>query len=76
MNDNEPASLKYVGNDELGKVLGELSASAQRGDLLSLAVRVYRPDGTYEDIVAGYKSEDERLAMLADLERRIRTETN
>lgn len=76
MNDDEPARIKYVDKDEVVKVLKELSAHAQRGDILSLSVRLYNKDGTYQDIVTGYKTEEERLTMLADLQRRIVTETN
>ena len=76
MNDDQPAKLNYVDEDEAKKVLEELTARAQQGDIETLAVRLYLKDGTYQDIVTGYKNEEERLAMLADLQRRINTETN
>lgn len=76
MNDDEPAKLNYVEEDDAEKVLEELTALAQQGDIETLAVRLYLKDGTYRDIVTGYKTEEERLTMLADLRRRINTETN
>lgn len=75
MNEKESV-IKYIDEDNLLEQLKELKARAQQGDIESLAVRLYLKDGTYQDIVTGYKTEEERLVMLADLQRKISTETN
>lgn len=75
MNEKESV-IKYIDEGNLLEELKELKARAQQGEIESLAMRVYLKDGTYQDIVTGYKTEEERLVMLADLQRKISTETN
>ena len=75
MNDKETI-IKYIEEDNLVEEFEELKARALQGDIESLAVRLYLKDGTYQDVVTGYKTEEERLAMLADFHRKISTDTN
>jgi len=75
MNEKESV-FEYVGEAKLQERLDELKTRAQQGDIESLAVRLYRKDGTYQDVVTGYKTEEERIEMLADLQRKINTKSN
>lgn len=68
--------FQYVGIDELDEQIKKLNDRVQHGDIESLAVRLYLKDGTYKDIVGGYETEEERLAMLADLQDKINTKSN
>ncbi len=75
MNQKESV-IKYIDEDNLLEQLKELETRAQQGDIESLAVRLYLKDGTYQDVVTGYKTEEERLIMLAELQRKVSTQTN
>lgn len=74
--DEKESVIQYVDEDDCLAQLKELIALTEQGDVESLSMRVYLKDGTYQDIVTGYKTEEERLEMLADLQRKISTETN
>lgn len=54
-------------------LLNELTEAARRGELIKAAFRVYRTDGTCEDIVVGAESEEERQALLASIHSRIKS---
>ncbi len=75
MNQKESV-IKYIDEDNLLEQLKELKTRAQQGDIESLAVLLYLKDGTYQDVVTGYKTEEERLIMLAELQRKISTKSN
>lgn len=74
--DEKKSIIQYVDEDDCLAQLKELTNLAQQGDIESLSVRIYLKDGTYQDIVTGYKTEEERLEMLADLQRKISSGTN
>lgn len=56
--------------------LEELLAAARRGDPIKGGFRLYRVDGTYEDVVLGAESEEERQVLLADIDSRIKSGAN
>lgn len=64
--------MEFVEGDDLTKTLQELTDAAQRGDVVRVSFRMYRTDGTFEDIVLGAESEEDRQAMLADLRAHIK----
>lgn len=68
--------VKYFDKDAAGEVLRDLLDKAQRGELFTASLRVYRADGTYEDIVLGAESEEERLALLADIKTKMKSGTH
>ena len=68
--------VKYFDKDEAGEVLRDLLDKAQRGELFTASLRVYRTDGTYEDIVLGAESEEEHLALLADIKTKMKFGTH
>lgn len=54
------------GKDEMLEALDELMAKAERGELSSFAARLFKPDGTWEDVAVGGTAE-ERAEALASL---------
>lgn len=74
--DEKESIIQYVDEYDCLAQLKELTHLAQQGDIESLSVRIYLKDGTYQDIVTGYKTEEDRLEMLANLQRKISSETN
>jgi len=55
-----------VGKDETVEALDDLRQKVERGEVHCFAVRVFKPDGTWEDIAAGGSAEEQEQA-LADL---------
>jgi len=56
----------YTPKEGLKALLEELQRKNEAGELECTALRVFRKDGTYEDIVLG-GTDEERAAALADL---------
>jgi len=56
------------GKEEALKVLRELKQNFERGEITCVTLRIYKPDGTWEDRVIG-GDEHERDAALAELQR-------
>jgi hypothetical protein len=56
-----------MGKDETLKVLRELQERFERGEIHCAAVRLFKADGTWEDVVVG-GNEDERAEALANLQ--------
>jgi hypothetical protein len=54
--------------EEVSSVFKNLKELAERGELPCVAMRVYNVDGTWEDIVLGGGSEEERANALASLQ--------
>lgn len=54
------------GKAEMLEALDDLMAKAQRGEVASFAARLFKPDGTWEDIAVGGTAE-ERAEALASL---------
>jgi hypothetical protein len=48
--------------------LQELIAKAQRGEIACVAVRVFQKDGSWEDVVIGGASDDQRAQALQALQ--------
>lgn len=65
--------LNYFDKEAAIEVLKDLLEKARRGELKTAFFRVYRADGTHEDIVVGAESEKERLALLAEFDSAIKT---
>jgi hypothetical protein len=61
------------GQDEVVERLKDLIAKAQRGEIACVAVRMFRHDGTWEDVVIGGESDEERAAALTALQESYRT---
>lgn len=56
------------GKEEALKALGELKQKFERGEITCATLRIYKPDGTWEDRVIG-GDQQERGAALAELQR-------
>lgn len=61
-----------LGHEESVERLKELIAQAQRGDISCVAVRVFTKDGTWEDVVLGGASDEERAEALLALQQSYR----
>jgi hypothetical protein len=57
-----------MGRDESVAALQDLIARFERGEVHCAALRLFKPDGSWEDIVVG-GDESEQAAALADLQR-------
>lgn len=57
-----------MGKDESVRALRELQERFERGEVKCAALRLFKPDGTWEDVVIG-GDEDEQAEALADLQR-------
>lgn len=62
---NQPEPIIAWGKEEVAARLEELRAKAKRGELSCLAIRLFRPDGSFEDVVLG-GTEEERAKALDD----------
>jgi len=72
--DENPGALGAAwGQAEAVERLKELIAQAQRGEIACVAVRMFKPDGTWEDVVIGGESDEERAAALTALQESYRT---
>jgi hypothetical protein len=57
-----------MGKNESVRALRELQDRFERGEVRCAALRLFKPDGTWEDVVIG-GDEDEQAEALADLQR-------
>jgi hypothetical protein len=57
-----------LGTDDVTKALENLKARAERGEVSCIALRLFRPDGCWEDIAIG-GTEEERANALEQLKR-------
>lgn len=57
------------GPEEVVARLEELKGQFERGEIRCAALRVYNADGTWQDVVLGGDTDDERANALADLHR-------
>ena len=62
--------------EEIAEALEELKARYARGEIRLAAVRLYHKDGTFEDVVLGAETEEERAQALESLQRQIRSSTH
>ncbi|MEJ8837742.1 hypothetical protein [Ramlibacter sp. AN1133] len=72
---DSPKDLEFrtVGlQGEMIAALEDLKARFERGEIRVAALRVYNADGTFEDVVLGGDTEEEREQALADLHRQMR----
>lgn len=60
-----------MGKDATLQMLEKLKAQAESGELICVALRLFKPDGTYEDVAIG-GTEQERAEALA----KMRSQTN
>ena len=65
---NESRLHIAVGAEDSLKALEELRGQVERGECTCFAVRLFKPDGSWEDVAAG-GTEEEQEAALADLRR-------
>lgn len=65
-----------TGKEESVAALEELLARAERGELGCMALRVYNADGTWEDVVLGAETEEEREKALSELHESMRRNQN
>lgn len=63
----------YFDKKPIIDMLKELTEAARCGELKKAAFRVYRTDGTFEDIVVGAESEEERQGLLAGIDSSIKS---
>lgn len=56
------------GQAEAVERLKDLIAKAQRGEIACVAVRMFKHDGTWEDVVIGGESDEERAGALTALQ--------
>lgn len=66
----------YFDKKPIIDMLNELTEAARRGEFIKAAFRVYRTDGTFEDIVVGAESEEERQELLAGIDSNIKSESH
>jgi hypothetical protein len=64
------AGVKLVEQENLVQELHRLADLAERGELGCIGLRVFKSDGTWEDIVLGAENDDQRDAALELLQRR------
>jgi len=72
--DKPPRYDAVMGKDDSMRALRELQDRFERGEVTCAALRLFKPDGTWEDIAIG-GDEDEQAEALADL-RRMHTRAN
>ena len=72
-NGNHIPMAMYFDKKPIIDMLKELTEAAHRGELKKAAFRVYRTDGTFEDIVVGAESEEERQELLAGIDSSIKS---
>lgn len=61
------------GQDETVDQLKELILRIERGELACAAIRIFNPDGTWEDVLIGGQSDAERAKALESLKAADRT---
>lgn len=67
MDENGPPKYEaLMGKDASVKALQDLLERFERGEIKCAALRLFKPDGTWEDIAVG-GDEEEQAAALADL---------
>lgn len=76
INEKRIPMANYLEKKPMIDMLNELTEAARRGELIKAAFRVYRTDGTFEDVVIGAESEEERKALLADIHSTIKSGTH
>jgi hypothetical protein len=64
---HHPKYQVVTDKEDIIAVLKDLLAKFERGELECAALRVFREDGTWEDVMIG-GSEEQRARMLADLQ--------
>jgi hypothetical protein len=67
MDEDRPKFGAAMGQDDTVAMLTKLQERFERGEIQCAALRLFRPDGTWEDIVLGGTPE-EQAAALADLQ--------
>lgn len=55
--------LEYLEGDELGKALRDMIERAERGTLGCVAFRLYKADGSWEDVALGGTEEEQEQAL-------------
>ena len=56
------------GSEETIETLKDLVAKAERGELQCTALRIFKANGTWDDVVIGGASDEERAEALAALQ--------
>lgn len=74
--ESQTKAVLATGKEESVAALKDLLARAERGELGCMALRVYNANGTWEDIVLGAETEEEREKALADLHENMRRRQN
>jgi len=69
--DGIPDALRQLYQEECSEALMELAKRIRAGDAPKGTLRVFKADGTHEDICWGHESEEEKQSMLAMIERQI-----
>lgn len=64
------AGVTLLEQENLAQELRRLAERAKRGELVCIALRLFKPDGTWKDIVLGGKNDEQRAEALARLQRR------
>jgi hypothetical protein len=75
MNDvyRKPQIAITTDKDDTAARLTELKEKFERGEIRCAALRIYNGDGTWEDVVLGGDSDEERAQVLEDLHRAFRS---
>lgn len=68
---NTPPHLA-ASKEEIIEALEQLKEKYERGEIKVAALRLYNKDGTFEDLVLGGDTEEERAKVLETLQRQIR----
>ena len=66
MSEDRPIYRVAWGRDEMVRQLEELIARVERGEQFCAGLRLFKPDGTWEDIAIG-GTEEEQAEVLANL---------
>ncbi len=67
---DDAAGVALLERENLAQDLRRLADRARRGELACIALRLFKPDGTWQDIVLGGTNDDQRAEALARLQRR------
>ena len=67
---DDAAGVALLERENLAQDLRRLADRARRGELACIALRLFKPDGTWQDIVLGGTNDDQRAEALAGLQRR------
>ncbi len=67
---NDAPTMVLLEQEELAQALHRLADLAERGELVCIALRLFKPDSTWEDIALGGESDEQRAEALARLQRR------